>query len=309
MLGVSVVIATYNRSQLLLRCLRALESQDYPRDAFEVIVVDDGSDDDTAEVVPQFIETTLLPKTLYKRNSHAGPAKARNSGIEQSNEEIVAFIDDDAYADKGWLRRLVECFETRNVEAVEGAVVNIENGILPFCHYTENTAGGQYLTANMAFKRESLITIGMFEGQFQHAHAEDKELVCRIIKAGGNLAFCREAVVYHPAREVTYDEAVRKWRMFGDFLKLYSLHPEMFKMVTGRSLPFYLLDTVFLIPLVDIRNWIKRLDTMRSRLKLFFFSLSKGLIRGSQVLANVGYLWRGITRYRKLRSSPKPAGR
>ncbi len=309
MLGVSVVIATYNRSQLLLRCLQSLESQEYPRTAFEVIVVDDGSADDTEEAVLQFKRATSLPRILYKRMPHVGPAEARNVGIAQSSEDIVVFIDDDAYAKGDWLPKLVDCFETQNVQAVEGAVLNTENGVLPFCHYTVNTNGGQYLTANMAFRKEVFRTVGTFDRQFRYAHAEDKELACRIIKAGGHIAFCREAAVYHPVRRVTYAEAVRKWRMFGDFLKLYALHPEMFKVMTGRRMPFFLLDTVFLIPMVDIKNWIGRLNTMRLRLKLFFFSLSKGLIRGREVLANLGYLWRGSIKHRKLRSSMTLAGR
>ncbi len=303
MLGVSVVLATYNRSKLLRRCLQSLAAQEHSGDDFEVVVVDDGSEDDTEDTVLQFKETISLPRIRYIRIPHVGPAKARNIGIEQSNEDIVVFIDDDAYVDKNWLRKLVECFETHDVQAVEGAVLNTENRVLPLCHYTENRRGGQFLTANMAYRRDIIKDVGMFDVQFKYAHAEDKELACRVMKAGGKIVFCRDVIVYHPVREVTYGEAIRKWRMFGDFFRLYALHPEAFRTLTGRRLPYFVLDTVFLIPLVDIRQWIGRLPTVRLRLKLLFFSFTKGLMRAYQVLAHAGYLWKGSRRHRWLRSS------
>lgn len=305
MLQVSVVVATYNRSQLLLSCLESLTAQKYPEYAYELIVIDDGSQDDTEETVRRFTETALGPRIIYKKVSHMGPAKARNVGIEESHGEIVAFIDDDAFASRDWLYRLLECFETHNAQAVEGAVLNPQDGILPFCHYTENRNGGQYLTANMAFKREIIRGVGMFDARFKYAHAEDKELACRVMKAGGRIVFCKNAVVYHPIRELTYAAAVEKWRMFGEFFKLYALHPEMFRMMTGRELPFFVLDTVFLIPLVDVKQWIGKLTSLRLRLKLLLFSFTKGLIRASQVLRNVYHLWEGNRKRGQLRSSTK----
>lgn len=299
MLQVSVVIATYNRSRLLFRCLQSLAAQEYPKESYELIVVDDGSNDDTEDVVLRFSERAPLPRVRYRKLPHMGPSKARNFGIEQSSGEIVAFIDDDAYAKRDWLRILMGRFEENNIKAVEGAVLNTENKVLPFCHYVENRRGGQYLTANMAFRREILKIVGMFDTQFRFAHAEDKELACRVIKAGGKIAFCDHAVVYHPAREITYEKAVQEWRRYGDFLRLYRVHPDLFKLMTGRRLPFFLLDTVFLVPMVDIRQWIRGLRTMRLRFRLLFFSFSKALVNGLQVILNLNSLWKGYKRIRK----------
>lgn len=276
-----------------MRCLRSVAAQKYPRNGYEIVVVDDGSIDETEAVVTRFCEEEPLLRIRYGKITNGGPARARNFGIERCDGELVAFLDDDSYAEEGWLKALVDCFETNDVDAAEGVVLSNGDSILPFCHHTENRGGGQFLTANMAFRRDLIKQAGMFDTTFRHAHAEDKELACRVMKIGGRIMFCDDAIVYHPPREMSFQEAVRGWQRYGDFLKLYSLHPDMFKLMTGRRLPFFLLDTVFLVPLVDLKEWIGRVKTLRLMLKLLFFSYSKSLVTGTQVLMNLGNLWTG----------------
>ena len=94
-MDVSVVIATYNRKELLTTCLRCLDAQDYPRDRFEVIVVDDGSTDGSAEMVRNWSARYSLRCIAA---GHQGPGPARNFGVAHALGDIIIFIDDDAFA-------------------------------------------------------------------------------------------------------------------------------------------------------------------------------------------------------------------
>ncbi len=96
---VSVIIPTYNRCDKLLNCLRFLNEQNFPREDFEIIVVNDGSDDNTE---------LKLKKIKYKNFSfytqkNSGQGIARNLGIEKAKGEILIFIGDDIYAQKNFL--------------------------------------------------------------------------------------------------------------------------------------------------------------------------------------------------------------
>lgn len=115
---ISVVIPTYNRVRLLRNCLISLFNQNYPKDKFEVIVVDDGSRCFAQEVINSFTKDFKLKYVCQK---HQGPAAARNLGIRESKAEIIAFIDDDCVADKDWLQNIYSLYKTySDVEIIQG---------------------------------------------------------------------------------------------------------------------------------------------------------------------------------------------
>jgi len=98
----SVVIATYNRARLLEECLGSLISQKYPNDRFEVIVVDDGSSDDTGDAVAAMKKGSPV-SIRYLVQENQGPGLARNLGVSKATGKIIAFMDDDDTADENWL--------------------------------------------------------------------------------------------------------------------------------------------------------------------------------------------------------------
>jgi len=104
---VSVVIPTWNRATMLGECLVSLRAQDYPKDRFEIIVVDDGSTDATPEVVHRF-QDGLAPEVRYVHQDHSGLNVARNAGITAAKGDPICFVDDDTDVPSGWLRALVE---------------------------------------------------------------------------------------------------------------------------------------------------------------------------------------------------------
>ena len=112
----TVVVAARNSASTMPACLEALRAQDYRR--LEVIVVDDGSDDDTAAVAEAAGVRVI-------RTPPVGASAARNLGIAAAQGEVVAFTDGDCVADRGWLRALVEALDARGATGVGGRQVNV----------------------------------------------------------------------------------------------------------------------------------------------------------------------------------------
>ena len=98
----SVVIPTFNRRHYLSRCLEAIFNQEYPKDEYEILVINDGSDDDTQG----YLASVRRDNFYYFLERSGGPAKARNYGIKKSRGEFVAFTDDDCLVPVDWLKEL-----------------------------------------------------------------------------------------------------------------------------------------------------------------------------------------------------------
>jgi len=119
---VSVIIPTFNRSDLLRGTVMSLLEQTYPRDRFEIIIVDNSSTDDTAEVISALSRESPLVRPLLERRR--GAHFARNSGAVAARGEILYFTDDDMIADRDLLRHIVMVFDgTERVGSATGRVV------------------------------------------------------------------------------------------------------------------------------------------------------------------------------------------
>ncbi|MBA2450110.1 MAG: glycosyltransferase family 2 protein, partial [Chloroflexi bacterium] len=117
----SIVVPTYNRPRQLADCLQALAGLDYPRERFEVIVVDDGSATSLEPVVERFREKLSL--TLI-RQPNAGPAAARNVGAARASGQFLAFTDDDCRPSPDWLEAFAKSFGPRPDAALGGRTLN-----------------------------------------------------------------------------------------------------------------------------------------------------------------------------------------
>ncbi|MCM8798839.1 MAG: glycosyltransferase family 2 protein, partial [Candidatus Omnitrophica bacterium] len=128
---ISIVIAGYNCSQTIEETLKACLNQDYPRDLYEVIFVDDGSNDGTQESVRKF-------PVRYIWQPHSGPAKARNIGWQEAEGEIIFFTDSDCVPDEEWIRTLIKNFNYEKVGAVGGSYgIKNSKSLLANCIYAE----------------------------------------------------------------------------------------------------------------------------------------------------------------------------
>lgn len=249
----SIVIPTYNRPALLGRCLASIEAQRLDRSAFEVIVVDDGPADDTAAVCETVRRRGVISLT-YVRGSRRGPAAARNLGIARARGQVVAFIDDDCEAREDWLERLSLSFREGHVDGVEGKVVRHPMST-PFTHFVENVDGGIYLTANMAYRREALLSVGGFDETYPYAAAEDWDLAFRVLSRGHRIVFSPAAVVVHAPVPIRGRFFLEKVKEVESGIRLYDRYPELWRRTTGRTMRRSLLERIFLRPVVETRKW------------------------------------------------------
>lgn len=205
---VSIVIPTHNKRKDVVRCIAALLQQDFSGKSYEIIVVDDGSKDDTPDILPD-IDTGEVSFT-YCRLEGKGPACARNEGIRNAKAPIIAFIDDDAIPQPGYLKAIYEPFADDTVVGVEGKVVPVEGeemGLLGMS--PRNIEGGVYLTCNIAFRRSVLEEVGGLDESFPYPAFEDTDLAAAV-EPYGKIIWQPKAEVWHPRRRWSLKRAIRE---------------------------------------------------------------------------------------------------
>jgi O-antigen biosynthesis protein len=197
----SVVVCTYNGSRTIRDCCEGLAELDYPD--FEVIVVDDGSKDQTAELVEPYGFRLI-------RTNNRGLSAARNTGMEAATGEIIAYLDDDARADPQWLRYLAYGFLTTDHAAIGGPNIAPDDGRIAQC--VANAPGGPMhvlLTdtvaehipgCNFAVRRSCLAQIGGFDRRFRVA-GDDVDACWRLQDAGWTIGYAPAAMVWHHRRK------------------------------------------------------------------------------------------------------------
>jgi glycosyltransferase involved in cell wall biosynthesis len=199
---VSVVVCSYNGARTLEDCLASLAKLDYPD--YEVIFIDDGSKDNSQEIVKKF------PQVRNFHQVNKGLSVARNAGIEAATGEIVAFTDSDCMVDRDWLYFLVQTLESGNFAAVGGP--NISPPATDWIQATVASAPGSpshvLLTdtvaehvpgCNMAYYKWALEEIGGFDPEYRKA-GDDVDVCWRIMQQGHKIGFSPAAVVWHYRR-------------------------------------------------------------------------------------------------------------
>ena len=212
-LSVSIVVNTYNRADSLALTLQSLEWLDYP--LFEVVVVN-GPSTDATDALLQSYRGRIKVVTCNDRNL----SESRNLGIRAASGDIVAFIDDDAYPDPGWLDKLVASYEWAEVAAAGGPVFSWTGHSLQAAHSRANRFGTAWpefppcinptlllafpnsmeftytIGTNSSFRRTRLVEIGGFDEEFEY-YLDEADVCCRLNDAGWVVAALDEGFVYH----------------------------------------------------------------------------------------------------------------
>lgn len=205
---ISIVVPTYNRCASLLRLLHALEQQTCAE--FDVIVVDDGSTDATAQTLDAL--RPLYPMTVL-RQRNGGPAAARNAGVQRATSDLVLFLDDDVVPIPTLVEQHLAVHALQSNAVVIGPMTPPANWSRPaWIRWEEDMLDVQYramesgeyectprqfYTANASLARARFIDAGGFDSAFKRA--EDVELAYRMRDRGAEFVFLSDAVVYHYA--------------------------------------------------------------------------------------------------------------
>ncbi|MBV8147522.1 MAG: glycosyltransferase family 2 protein [Candidatus Eremiobacteraeota bacterium] len=225
-LTVSVIIATKDRARYLERALESFgDQEDAP--PFEVVVVDNGSTDDTGGVVGRAAASAKLPiRLLYEPEPNRG--KARNRALKVAAGEIVVFCDDDVAIPRQWVAAHARAHAGTMDCVVNGPILNVPSyEDRPKPHFG-NYSRAFLCTCNASVPRRALESVGGFDEVFDLYGWEDTELGVRLRDAGVRWRFAWNAYLWHVklAAENTVAievrKAVEKARMAGRFL---SKHP------------------------------------------------------------------------------------
>jgi len=230
MLELSVVLATYNRSETLRKTLDCLAAQTISPDSFEVIVIDDGSPDDTGSVVEALIPT--MPYQLsYLRHDNSGPGYTQNRGIRAAKGDILLIMADDVWLDPGALRAHLD-WHRKHPEpevAILGRVIQspLVNDSAFIRKWEPNRMDGledgmelpssMFWANNITCKRDFLLEHEMFSeevGDHGPHHHHDSELGYRLAKHGLRIFFSYDAWGYH-YHPYTLEQAIERWYQRG----------------------------------------------------------------------------------------------
>lgn len=221
--SVSIIVPVLNREKSIGPCLQSLIELDYPD--FEIIIVDNGSVDNTRKIIANYPVKLLYEKQI-------GAYLARNRGIDAARGEIIAFTDSDCVADKNWLRNLARNFRSNNTGGVGG-------NLLPFSPRTITEAflalgrlriyhskrisqigkqGNRFLShalgsANMSFRKSVLVSVKGFNPRLPD-FGGDYDLTWRVKRAGYEIIYDPEALVHHHMRN-SISKMLKQFYTFG----------------------------------------------------------------------------------------------
>jgi GT2 family glycosyltransferase len=266
-----VIIPAFNAAATLPHCLPALEEQTIARDHYEIILIDDGSTDRTAEIAGRF-------RLQYRYQENQGPAAARNHGVELAAElaadqtdSLIFFTDADCVPDPDWLEQMAAPFaDNPEVAAVKGAYRTEQQSVIARFSQLEFEERFELLarqdsidmvdTYSAGFRMAVFRGLGGFDRRFPVANNEDTELSYRMAAQGLRMVFTPRAVVRH----LNHPDSVPRYfrlkysrgfwrmmvyRMFPNKMVRDSYTPQSLKLqIIGLFLMTVSLILLFLVP-------------------------------------------------------------
>jgi len=196
----SIVIPAKNAGDSIHRCLNALTQQTLSSTDYEVILIDDGSVDNTADIAESF-------EIRVVRADHGGPALARNNGAKLAKAPVILFTDADCIPEKDWVEKMLEPFSNPDVAGVKGAYRSNQRELIARFVQAEYESKYEYMsrfefidfidTYSAGFRRDIFLELKGFDTRFPGASVEDQEFSFRLHEKGHRMVFVPEAVVQH----------------------------------------------------------------------------------------------------------------
>lgn len=258
---ISVVVPTYNRPELIKKCLDGLMLQNFAVDDYEVIIVTDGPDEKTHAILDSLKEKYCRQLYCYALREKKGPAAARNKGWQLAEGELILFTDDDCIPSNNWLSAFWKAYVQANKKhlAFTGEIV-VPHKKPPTDHERNTIAleEADFVTANCAVTKRTLEMVGGFDEAFEMAWREDSDLEFKLLNAGLEIPHVEEAVVSHPVRKAAWGISLKdqKKSMFNALL--FKKYPLLYKQRINKR-PVLLYYGIVLLLLICVTAIIAKL--------------------------------------------------
>ena len=251
----SVIVPVYNGAATIGACVQALLEQTISPPAYEIIVVDDGSQDATAAIVQRLQADYPAHQVQLVQQANAGPAAARNHGARLAQADILLFTDADCAPEPEWIEALLAPFADPTVAGAKGVYLSKQSALTPRFVQAEyedrydrmrNQPQIDFVdTYSAAYRRSIFLASGGFDSTFRSASVEDQELSFRLTSQGYRLLFVPEARVYHQHDHTIGDYLRRKFYIGYWKTLVVRRYPE--RMVRDSHTPQSLKVQIFLV--------------------------------------------------------------
>jgi GT2 family glycosyltransferase len=260
---VSVVVPTYKRVDLLVRCLAALIRQDYPPTGYEIIVADDAACPITRQRVDRLAQRVCAQRACAPALRYLpvvgqhGPAAARNAGWRAACGRYIAFTDDDTIPDLSWLRAGVAALANGADGAAGRVIVPLPPQPSDYERDVSRLMEGKFVTANCFYRRDLLEAVGGFDERFAVAWREDSDLFFTLISRGACLVNVPDAIVEHPIRPARWGMSICQQRKSFYNALLYKKHPYAYRRYIQATPPWHYYGIVVALGLliVALLSW------------------------------------------------------
>jgi len=254
-MGCSIIVPVYNGSAVIQRCLDALNQQHFSDRCYEIIVVDDGSTDETALLVTMWKEEhPTCPLSLIQQQN-GGPAAARNRGAIAAQYPLLLFTDADCAPLPHWAETLADVFQDESIVGAKGTYLSKQQELISRfvqAEYEDRYDRMKKLpeidfidTYSAAYRRKIFLANGGFDPIFPTASVEDQELSFRLARKGYPMVFVPQAQVYH-LHDVDIGEYARRKYYIGYWKALLARrYPE--RMVQDSHTPQILKAQILLL--------------------------------------------------------------
>jgi glycosyltransferase involved in cell wall biosynthesis len=285
----TIQLCTYNRAALLERVLDACFEQTVPEDSYEVVLVNDGSTDETAHVIERARTRATCRFTVIDQQN-SGLAAGRNAGIAAAGGERIIFIDDDVLPLPNFVQEHLRSHAAHPLAIVRGAAINVESfdDLPPPVWTIANYSGNYFWTTNVSVPLATIRAIGGFNTEFAEYGWEDIDVGLRLRFAGVKAVFNKHALAYHykpRPRASSVEKMIRQAQAQArTAVQLERLHPHWRTVLATGDTPVQRL----------IHKWMRGIDMARRyRSSLSDLSTDRPLTareaRAARALANEAY--------------------
>lgn len=288
---ISVVIPTFHRPQLLQRCLLAIKEQSFNQPDYEIIIVSDGPDEITNDIISKSVSPDH--RFIYlQMPTKKGPAAARNLGWQNANGILIAFTDDDTIPDKEWLQNLWQAYKGEEEIAYTGSI-KVPLSTSP-TDYEKNTAGletADFVTANCCCTKIALEKTGGFDERFSMAWREDSDLEFKLLTHQIPIVHVPDALVVHPVRQAPWGISIKEQKKGMFNALLYKKYPQLYrqKMQTSPPWNYYvmIIAIAFFLAAIVTKTFLLAFTAFVVWLVLFVDFLARRLKHTSKARAHI----------------------